>query len=315
LIKYFKKLSLIRFFERAIGLFAISVALLIITGADLFSPRDCINIKDINPNALREDMFVEVTIEGLMYPYAEQNDGEGLHYAIVTPKNDKDEATYIMSAYIPNKYRTNIEQNLLLNSDKDSDNSFKSFELTGYLKPIESNSKKMFVDGVENLKKSYDIKEANIIYLEFTPVKVDIFDYLSTGLFVIVILWFFWTLIYILSNKNQRRVKKFLSDNSLDQIKLNELLSDAKTFGNFMINDKYISFMIKYRVFLIDRSKIDLIYRLKSASIDDSNKEGYIEEDAIVIKLWNDITYLVAIKPKNISKVMNFLENEKITNE
>jgi hypothetical protein len=140
-----------------------------------------------------------------------------------------------------------------------------------------------------------------------------IYDYVATVIALGIVLWLMWLFFNIMSDRNQIHVKHFMKKNHIGQPEVDKAFDAAHVCGNMLIGERYIAFMIFFKVYIVAWDQVELIYRSKLVDpYQEEDSEELVEDDALLIKLYNDVTYRVPLKAKNLVKALNCMKEREL---
>lgn len=303
MIKYFKKLGIIRIFELGMGLIAICAALIMITGADVFELGGRINLASVPYKEARSGMCVKLEINEILDVYADDSAEKGSYFVVPYPviEDDGKEKVVLMAVYLPDEYLSEAQQIMIATAKQEK--SEVTVELGGTIRGLAGEERQLFDKCVEKTKENYGMTNAETVNVCFVPTQVSVIDWIVTGLSAVVVLWFISMLVYILSNKNQEHVQRFIIENELDAAAFSKEMEDAKKFGKIIVSSNYVAFLMWYRVFVVKREDIDSVIQLQRAN-SDADGPSSVKENAIVIRLNSGVEYRIVVRPNNLAKVL-----------
>ncbi len=304
MIKYFRRLGLVRVTELALGLLVIATALLIITGGDVFESGRHINLAKLDEEDIKAGMYVEIDVNEILNVYGDDNKKQGSYYIIPFPHTEEnyDNELTLMAVFVPQNHKS--EADAIMLSTASNIGVEDQLSLNGRFQEMSDEEKKLFDACIAKTKEDYALSDVNVLPYCFITVEMNWADYLATAFAAAVVIWYICMLAYLLSNRNQQRVAHFIKVNELDEQAFMEEINNASKFGKVILSDNYIAFMIRYTVSVVKRSDVDTIFRLEHKNNDPASDE-VIKEDVIIIKQKDNEEYIVPMREENIIKLLN----------
>jgi hypothetical protein len=317
MIKYFRKRALVRLMEFAFGMLSIALALILITGGTAFGLGEKPDLMSLDESKLRAGLGVELNIEKIYEVYAEKSTlvSGGTYYLI--PYKTSDEEVVLLSVYLPSKYRGTADA-IMIDSLRKNNTSEDKLEVSGILRERKdyqsSKENNLLEEGVKKAKSDFTLPDnVRVLKYSFVEESMTIYDYVATVIALGIVLWLMWLFFGIMSDRNQIHVKHFMKKNHIGQPEVDKAFDAAHVCGNMLIGERYIAFMIFFKVYIVAWDQVELIYRSKLVDpYQEEDSEELVEDDALLIKLYNDVTYRVPLKAKNLVKALNCMKEREL---
>ncbi|MBE5965050.1 MAG: hypothetical protein IKL73_00125 [Lachnospiraceae bacterium] len=288
MIKKFKILAFKKYIAGMLLLVLFSVSFMIFTGFEILSFIPHIDMSTIAVSDIKDGMYLELEVNEIYANFAEVKDGRGCYCIIPYPKEG--EESYLMAVYIPKEHYEHAKLHFRATSNKEVIET--PIKLNGRMEEMDDSIKALYKESLEDLDYADSDK---VLYYYYKTAYMSGWDYLALIVSIIVIIWIIGTTSYIFSGASQKRVTKQLKERGITSEDLTNDLDKGQAYGNILIGEKYIAFLIGSNFRML--AKEDII---------DVHKEKI---DRLIINTQRGKEYNIKIRSTMIDKVVNILKN------